>query len=167
MELTIAGNLQQSEQDIVRNSTKPELNQKIDKEMERRIRFYSFQDRETISERISELDTEWDIERALEANAASLSLFGITMGIVSGRKWLILPLVVGGFLLQHATQGWCPPLPILRKLGFRTKSEIEQERYALKILRGDFDNLEKGEDGRIKRDIHRLISDLRIGGQGV
>jgi hypothetical protein len=45
------------------------------------------------------------------------------------------------FFLQHAIQGWCPPLPAFRMLGFRTKKEIEKERYALKLLRGDFDFL--------------------------
>jgi hypothetical protein len=49
-----------------------------------------------------------------------------------------LPVVVAGFLLQHALQGWCPPLPVLRRLGVRTADEINQERYALKALRGDF-----------------------------
>jgi hypothetical protein len=42
------------------------------------------------------------------------------------------------FFLQHALQGWCPPLPIFRKLGYRTKDEIAKEKYALKLLRGDF-----------------------------
>ena len=42
------------------------------------------------------------------------------------------------FLLQHALQGWCPPLPLLRRLGVRTQAEIERERYALKAIRGDF-----------------------------
>ncbi len=46
---------------------------------------------------------------------------------------------VAGFLFQHAVQGWCPPVPILRMLGFRTSYEIEQERRALKALRGDFE----------------------------
>jgi hypothetical protein len=41
--------------------------------------------------------------------------------------------------MQHALQGWCPPLPLLRRLGVRTQQEIERERYALKALRGDFD----------------------------
>jgi len=35
-------------------------------------------------------------------------------------------------------QGWCPPLPVLRRLGFRTAFEIDYDRYALKALRGDF-----------------------------
>jgi hypothetical protein len=29
-------------------------------------------------------------------------------------------------------------VPVLRRLGYRTQTEIEQERYALKLLRGDF-----------------------------
>ena len=43
-----------------------------------------------------------------------------------------------GFLLQHALQGWCPPVPVFRRLGVRTTAEIDRERYALKALRGDF-----------------------------
>jgi DNA-binding transcriptional ArsR family regulator len=43
------------------------------------------------------------------------------------------------FLFQHATQGWCPPLPLFRKRGVRTRKEIEREKYALKALRRDFD----------------------------
>jgi hypothetical protein len=50
-------------------------------------------------------------------------------------------LVVGSFLLQHAIQGWCPPLPVFRRLVYRTQSEIDYERYALKSLRGDFRSL--------------------------
>jgi hypothetical protein len=52
---------------------------------------------------------------------------------------LILPGVVAAFLLQHAIQGFCPPLPVLRALGYRTDREIETERNALKAARGDFD----------------------------
>ncbi|MGZ8329614.1 MAG: hypothetical protein ACXWVA_00985 [Rhodoplanes sp.] len=58
-----------------------------------------------------------------------------------GSRFLLLPAAVMGFLLQHAVQGWCPPLSILRRLGFRTAKEIERERNALKALRGDYANL--------------------------
>jgi hypothetical protein len=54
------------------------------------------------------------------------------------RKWLLLPLTVAGFLMQHAVQGWCPPVEIFRRIGIRTTKEINDERYALKTLRGDF-----------------------------
>ncbi|WP_425450405.1 hypothetical protein [Virgifigura deserti] len=84
------------------------------------------------------LDREWDIECALEANAASLALAGVALGAFLDRRFLILPALVTGFLLQHALQGWCPPLTFFRKCGFRTAAEIDQERYALKALLGDF-----------------------------
>ncbi len=45
------------------------------------------------------------------------------------------------FLLQHALQGWCPPVPFFRERGVRTAAEIGRERYALKALRDDFRNL--------------------------
>ncbi len=91
-----------------------------------------------IENRLAELDREWDIERALEANAASIALLGLGLAAFLSRRFFILPAAVAGFLLQHALQGWCPPLPVLRRLGMRTQTEIEQERYALKLLRGDF-----------------------------
>jgi hypothetical protein len=91
-----------------------------------------------IEKRLAELDREWDIERALEANAASISLAGFALGAFVNRAFFVLPAVVAGFLLQHALQGWCPPVPVMRRLGMRTQTEIEQERYALKLLRGDF-----------------------------
>ncbi|MGH7194555.1 MAG: hypothetical protein ACREJM_13640, partial [Candidatus Saccharimonadales bacterium] len=61
------------------------------------------------------------------------------------RKFLALPVLVGGFLLQHALHGWCPPVPLFRRLGVRTAAEINQERFALKSLRGDFKHLPAGE----------------------
>jgi len=147
-------------EDRVRAQTDAEVNRKIDRELEQRLRFYAAQDKETISERLTELDREWDIERALEANAASVSLLGLVLGITSSKKWFVLPVLVGGFLLQHAIQGWCPPMPVLRKMGVRTRLEIEQERYALKILRGDFDDVTRKESGNI--NVTDLVRDLRL-----
>jgi hypothetical protein len=100
---------------------------------------------QAIDQRTATLDREWDIERALETNAAVATLLGVVLGAVVNRKWFIFPAIVGGFLLQHAIQGWCPPVPIFRRLGFRTQTEIEKERYALKALRGDFKDLPQGD----------------------
>ena len=79
----------------------------------------------------AELSREWDIERAIEANAASLALLGIVLGAFVNVWFLLLPAIVGSFLLQHSLRGWCPPVPILRRLGFRTSREIFEERLAL------------------------------------
>lgn len=93
---------------------------------------------EEIAQRLEELEREWDIERTLQANAAGASLAGLALAITLDRRWLALPVGVAAFLLQHAVQGWCPPLPVFRRLGVRTAAEIARERYALKQLRGDF-----------------------------
>lgn len=127
----------------VRRRTAPEINARIDDAVERNVRFYGTQSREVISERIRELEREWDIERTLETNAASLSLVGLAAGILGRRSWLGLPVVVASFLLMHGIHGWCPPVPLFRRLGVRTRGEIERERYALKYLRGDFDHLRR------------------------
>ncbi|QBQ54076.1 DUF2892 domain-containing protein [Nitrosococcus wardiae] len=124
----------------VTEHTAEKINWRIEEEMRERLNHYALYP-EGINQRLQELDEEWDIERTLEANAASFSLAGLTLGLAVNRKFLLLPLAVSAFLLQHAIQGWCPPLPLFRRLGVRTQHEIETERTALKILRGDFDEI--------------------------
>jgi hypothetical protein len=110
---------------------------KIRQQLETRLRYFAGHPGE-IDRRLKELDEEWDIERAIEMNASALAFSGVAAGALHDRRWLILPALVTAFLFQHAVQGWCPPVPVLRKLGFRTVYEIDEERYALKLLRGDF-----------------------------
>ncbi|PWB90909.1 hypothetical protein C5688_08570 [Methylocystis sp. MitZ-2018] len=125
--------------------TDEDINRAIRKETQARLSYFA-KHPEKIDERLEELDREWDIERALEANASSVALVGLALGLTSDRRWLALPVLVSGFLLQHALQGWCPPLPLLRRLSFRTAEEIGQERNALKALRGDFDKVKKADN---------------------
>jgi hypothetical protein len=80
---------------------------------------------------LRELDGESDIERYLEVNASALAFTGVALGALVDRRWLVLPAVVTAFLFQHGVQGWCPPLPLFRRLGIRTRQEIEAERCAL------------------------------------
>lgn len=127
--------------------TSDHVNAEIRRDAEQRVARCAAAGRPAIDRRLAELDREWDIERTLEANAAAFSLVGLTLGLTVNRKWFALPLAVTGFLLQHAIQGWCPPLPLFRRMGIRTSYEIDDERFALKALRGDFDNLHQGHDG--------------------
>ena len=46
-----------------------------------------------------------------------------------------------GVSVMHGLSGWCRPLPLLRNLGVRTRSEIDVEKFALKSLRGDFEQM--------------------------
>lgn len=137
----------------VPSHTAHEINMRIAAQTERNIAYYAAHP-EKITQRIEELEHEWDIERTLEANAATVSLASVVMGLFVSRKFLFLPGIVSGFLMQHAIQGWCPPLPLFRRMGIRTQTEIERERFALKALRGDFSKL---------ADVHKEIKDpLRL-----
>lgn len=118
--------------------TSDSANQRIRQTTLQNIERYRNTDSAAIQRRLNELDEEWDIERTLEANAATAVLIGVVLGAVVNRRWFFFPGVVASFLLQHAVQGWCPPLPFFRSRGVRTASEIDYERYALKALRKDF-----------------------------
>lgn len=117
--------------DPVRIASSENANDRIDREMEEKIRYYSTLDKKSIKERIIELDMEWDIERTLELNASLLALGGIILAATTNKKWLLLSAVVTSFLAHHAIKGWCPPLPIFRHFGIRTQKEIQSERHQL------------------------------------
>ena len=122
----------------VRSVTASQHNAEIDNLIILNLEYYKSEGAAAIDGRIHELDREWDIERTLEMNAGAFAFTGIVLGAVVNRKWLILPAVIGAFLIQHAVQGWCPPIEFLRRMGVRTRHEIDREKYALKALRGDF-----------------------------
>jgi hypothetical protein len=129
----------------VPQSTAERVNEKIRRQTEANVTVYGAAGPEAIDRRLAELEREWDVERTLETNAATLAAAGAGLALLVDRRFALIPLVVGGFLLQHAVQGWCPPVPIFRRMGVRTQSEIDHERYALKALRGDFREVRNGD----------------------
>lgn len=92
--------------------TAEHVNLEIRRQTEENVARFAHASPEAIDERLHELDREWDIERTLETNAAIASLVGLTLGATVDRRWFAFPAVVAGFLLQHAVQGWCPPVPV-------------------------------------------------------
>jgi hypothetical protein len=121
----------------VEQSTQPDINERIRRITEVKLT-EAGANRASIDRRLRELDEEWDMERALQTNFAIVNLLSITFGALAARPWFVISGIAGGFMLEHALKGWCPPLPILRRFGFRTAREIAHERYALKALLGDF-----------------------------
>jgi hypothetical protein len=117
--------------DRVRKVTSDAINQKINKEIREEIQYYSTRSAKEIKDKINELEKEWDIERVLELNASLIALGGVLLAATHSKRWLILSGIVTGFLTQHAIQGWCPPIPLFRRLQIRTQKEIETERHAL------------------------------------
>ena len=91
-----------------------------------------------IDRALRDLDEEWNIERMLEANAASAALAGtITPRCTSVGSCCC---AYGG--LPAAAR--CSHRTILRRMGYRTARGIETERIALKALQGDFGNIAPG-----------------------
>jgi hypothetical protein len=126
------------------------IKEHIRDEMRERVAKFEHATLHDLSYRLVELDREWDVERILELAAGSVVLGGIVLGRMSNnRKWLLFPCVAAGFLMQQVLAGWCPPFLVLRQLGFRTAAEINRERMALKVIRGDFAQFgaPAGEDG--------------------
>src|SRR4051794_28528585 len=117
------------------------VNEMIRRRTEATVRRVAAAGPAAIDRRLRGLDEEWDIERCLETMAPSFTLLGVALGLTGSRKFFAIPFVVQPFSLQHPLQGWCPPVPVLRRLGVRTQSEIDEERCALKALRGDFQDL--------------------------
>lgn len=127
--------------DRVREHTAPIVNQRIERETRASITTTLRGGRDAIERRLVELDQEWDIDRALMLNFAVAGAVSSSLGFAryqtspalgERRKgFLYLFGIQLGFLLVHATVGWCPPLVVFRRLGYRTKTEIESERTLL------------------------------------
>jgi hypothetical protein len=116
--------------DRVRRYTASHVNTRIDRLTWATIQEHVAAGRDAIIARLKELDREWDVDRVLMANFALLG--AVTSEL--GRRypaWKHVFRAQQAFLLMHAVVGWCPPLPLFRRLGFRTDKEIAAERYTL------------------------------------
>lgn len=127
--------------DRVRAHSDEVQNHRIDARTQECLEQLAAGDREAIGRHVDALEREWDVERYLQLNAGLLSLSGVLLTGLVSRRFAVLPAAIFGFFFQHATQGWCPPLPVFRKMGVRTRREINKEKYALKALRGDFNHM--------------------------
>jgi hypothetical protein len=142
--------------------TKDHVQARIREKMHADIRHVADAGPEAIDRRLNELQVEWDIERILEANAAAFSLVGLVLGKTVHPRFYWLSAGVAAFLFQHAVQGWCPPMAVFRRMGIRTSEEIEAERTALQLLRGDFRDAMKSSSAR-DWDIEEIIKKAQAG----
>jgi hypothetical protein len=117
------------------------------------VRFYGSLGKEGIDERIRALDDEWDVERAVTVFLSGAGLAGLIVGLVGSRIWRLLAWIALPLIFLHGQDKWKPSEGILKSLGLRSRKEIQDEKYALKALRGDFRNVEpeSGEDAAGKQ----------------
>jgi hypothetical protein len=116
--------------DRVRDRTAPHVIERIDRATRGAIDEVRAAGPSAVAFRLAELDSEWDIDRAL---LMFFSVAGsITYQLSRRARWARLLLGVQvAFLGIHATAGWCPPVALLRRMGYRTTKEIHAEREAL------------------------------------
>lgn len=122
--------------DLIRNHTPAHVNADIDARTQADLATIG-EDPHAIRQRLWALDREWHLDRAL------LAVFSVVGGYTAHRAstalrrgqrvsgWRALFWTQMGFLLHHAIRGWCPPVSVLRRIGFRTEKEISAERTAL------------------------------------
>ncbi|MDS0528067.1 DUF2892 domain-containing protein [Clostridium sp. SHJSY1] len=110
------------------------VNSKIKRKTLENIEDYTNEPDDEIRCRIAKLNKEWDVEKLLQANAGAILIFSYILGTKVDKKWFSITGIVGGFLLQHAFQGWCPASSLLRQLGIRNCSEIDFEKEVLNNL---------------------------------
>jgi hypothetical protein len=110
----------------------------LDEKVKENIRKYVEQGKGAIDDRIMDLDSSWDAERALQLNIALLVL-GSFLLYNNNKRWLIISIIVSVFLAQNAVQGSCAPLKFLKFRGDfdNIKNDIEKAWEAVKDFEKD------------------------------
>ena len=116
-------------------------NGKTEARVRENVRYYGAMGGEELSERIRHLEEEWDRDRMLMGMASGLGFFGLLAGLVGGKSWRVFTWMSLPILFLHALGKWVPPAEALARMGARSRREIEEEKYALKALRGDFQGI--------------------------
>jgi hypothetical protein len=112
----------------------------VDRTTARSIRFYSSQPIQFVSRRIEELDQEIPLETFVYRGGAALTIASLTLLRLRGKTnaaW-ILACVIAALQLQYSYQGRNRLTDLLRKRGYRSRKEIQAEKFSLEALRGDF-----------------------------
>lgn len=110
-----------------------------------------------INDRLHQLDWEWTAGRMTKATAGGLIVLGFALVALTGNPWwLVLPAAAGLFLLQYSFSRTSWLAKVFGEMGFRTGSEVEHEKFALRTIRGDFRHLPTIHDIEEKDDIGRL-----------
>jgi hypothetical protein len=108
-----------------------------------------------ITDRLAQLDREWSAGRMTKATIGVLTVVGLGLALLN-PWWLLLPAVSGLSLLEYLFSRTSWMGAAFRELGFRSGADIDQEKFALRALRGDFKHLPTVHEIESKDDIARL-----------
>lgn len=128
------------------------------------VRFYGSLGKEGLTERIRSLEEEWDMEKFVTVSMAGMGLFGLVMGFFGSRVWRVLTWISLPMLFLYGQEKWRPSEGMLKSLGLRSRREIDEEKYALKALRGDFQQVDSasGSEGEnLARNSSRALDAVK------
>ena len=143
-----------------------ETAQRIDSETKTwdNVRLYGSLGKEGLTERIRSLEEEWDMEKFVTVSMAGMGLFGLVMGFFGSRVWRVLTWISLPMLFLYGQEKWRPSEGMLKSLGLRSRREIDEEKYALKALRGDFQQVDSasGSEGEnLARNSSRALDAVK------
>lgn len=111
---------------------------------------------EAINARLNEIEGEWSAGRATKSILGVCILVGTILALTVNGWWVIVPVVAGLSLFEYMFASTSMLVRLMEGFGFRTRSCIEQEKFALRTLRGDFRTLPTILDIEDADDISRL-----------
>jgi len=102
------------------------------------VRFYGSLGSQSLSDRLKALEDEPELETVAILGLAGAGVLALIFGLLGSRMWRLLAWLVLPLIFAHARGRLAAPGQFLKTLGLRSRKEIEEEKYALKALRGDF-----------------------------
>ncbi|MEO6095927.1 MAG: hypothetical protein ABIW76_09655 [Fibrobacteria bacterium] len=102
------------------------------------VLFYGSLGREALAERIQALEDEWDLEKTGAVLLSGAGVLGLVLGLIGSPRWRLLAWATVPLLFLHGRGKWKSAEGLLRPMGFRARREIQEEKYALKAMRGDY-----------------------------
>ena len=99
-----------------------------------------------IETRLEALDEEWSVDKVLQIFTGGASVAAFWFSLTKSRLFNIVPAILGGGAIAYGITGKSPAADLVRRLGFRTRDEIEGERMALLAVRGDFSGVEVAKE---------------------
>ena len=109
-----------------------------------------------VEDRLRQIEREWSAGRVTKVVVAFAVLGGMGLGLALGGWWYAMPVIAGLFLLQYlfTRTSWLGR--VFQEMGFRSGQAIDEERFALKALRGDFRLLPTLHDIEDKDAVSRM-----------
>jgi hypothetical protein len=114
------------------------LRREVNRNTARSIQYYSNRPIQSVSKRIEELEEEISLEAFVYRGGTGLAILALLLSRLKNRAAWILAVCITALQLQYSCQGRSVLTDVLRKRGYRSRKEIEVEKYSLQALRGDF-----------------------------